>query len=207
MLSCKPYGDPAKAKLFIIGHDPTLQRGDAQAQYAFFLNYLDELRPLSGSERRRYDLASAVVKYVGHLGGSLLSAKEMYFTNLCNEFLGHPSGGGTVLIPDEVADRGVQAIENALPQESCRAILPMSPQVFYHLARTGFVADPDENLRTFVKKAKPKSTVSKRGAYEPVGRRPFLLVCGRKYRHRNDLTPIIPIVHVKQWPLNRRMKD
>lgn len=133
--------------------------------------------------------------------------EQMYFTNLCSEILDHPSSGGTVLIRDDVADRGIQAIENALSLGSFNVILPMSPQVFYHLARTGFVADSDENLGRFLKKAQLKPAISERGAYEPTAKSPFLLVCGRRYHHRNDLTPIIPIVHVKQWPLNSRMNN
>jgi len=53
--------------------------------------------------------------------------EQMYFTNLCSEILDHPSSGGTVLIRDDVADRGIQAIENALSLGSFKVILPMSP--------------------------------------------------------------------------------
>ena len=206
MNSCKPYGNAAKVRVLVIGHDPRLKQSTAQAQYAFFLDYLEEPHPSSRSERRKYELASDVVDYIRCLGGASLSLEDMYFTNLCNEFLERPSGGGTVLIPDEVADRGIHAIEDILSQGSFKVILPMSPQVFYHLVRTGFVTDPDKDLQAFLKRAQPKPAASRKGVYEPSGKSPFLLVCGQEYHHRNPLPPIVPIVHVKQWPLNSRMK-
>ena len=35
------------------------------------------------------------------------------------------------------------------------------------------------------------------------GRAPFLAVCGRRFHHRG--VPVVPIVHVKQWPLKPKM--
>ncbi|MBI4295177.1 MAG: hypothetical protein HY669_03320 [Chloroflexi bacterium] len=203
---CNPYGDPKRAKVFVIGHDPRLRQGKAEAKYAFFLEYLERPYPSSASERRKYDLACAAIDYIKHLSGAFLSLNDMYFTNLCNEFLERPSGGGIVLIRNEVANRGIEEIDKALSLGAFKVILPMSPQVFYHLVRTGFVSNRDENLRTFLERARPKPEASERGACEPVGKSPFLLVCGRMYHHRNDLTPVIPIIHVKQWPLKAKMQ-
>ncbi|MBA7483956.1 hypothetical protein ES707_19473 [subsurface metagenome] len=203
---CKPFGNIDKAKILVIGHDPRLQRSDAQTQYAFFLNYLRKPPPIHPSERHKYDFASSVVSYVQHLGGPSVSLEDMFFTNLCNEFLEHPIGGGTVLIPDEAAERGTQAIEGILSGKSFKVMLPMAPQVFYHLMRLGFIVNIDENLQTFLKRAQPSPVASVRKAYVPIGRSPFLTVCGRKYYYRSDSIPVIPVVHVKQWPLNSRME-
>lgn len=203
---CKPFGNIEKARVLVIGHDPMLQNSNAQAQFAFFLNYLRNLPPANPSEKRKYSLASSVVSYIKYLGGSLVLLKNMYFTNLCNEFLDRPIGGGTVLIADEAADKGIQAIEDTLSRGSFKVILPMTPQVFYHLVRTGFVSDSDEILQAFLRRAQPKPTAKERKAYEPTARSPFLLVCGQEYCHRNDHIPIIPIVHIRQWPLNSKMK-
>jgi len=206
MDACRPFGSIDKARILIIGHDPRLQRSDTQAQYAFFLNYLEKPRPTHPAERRKYDFASSVVDYVRHLGGSSISLEDMFFTNLCNEFLEHPINGGTVLITDEAAEKGVKAIESILSDGSFKVILSMAPQVFYHLVRLGFVANPDESLLTFLRAARPSPAAVVRKAYVPVGRSPFLGVCGRKYYHRSDGVPIIPVVHVKQWPLNKLME-
>lgn len=206
MNACKPFGDIDKAKILVIGHDPRLQRSDAQASYSFFLDYLGRLPPTRTSERRKYEFASSTVSYIQHLGGPGVLLEDMFFTNLCNGFLGRPIGRGTVLITDNAADRGIQDIEDILARGSLELILPMAPQVFYHLVRTGFVTDSNENLRDFLMRAQPRSTAKERKAYEPIGRSPFLLVCGRMYSHRRDYIPIIPIVHAKQWPLNSKME-
>ncbi len=205
MSSCKPYGDVSKAKVLVIGHDPRLQRSEAQAQYAFFLDYLEKPIPLSPAEKRKYGLASSVVSYIRYLTGSALLLQDIYFTNLCNEFLKHPYGGGTLLITEGLANRGVAKIERTLLQGTFKLILSMTPQVFYHLVRTGFVANIDESLIEFLSKARPSELAKQRKAYQPSGRSPFLTVCGGKYYYHNDQIPIIPIVHVKQWPLNSRM--
>jgi hypothetical protein len=206
MNACRPFGNIDKARILVIGHDPRLQTSDAQAQYAFFLNYLEKSRPARTSERRKYDFASSVVNYIRHLGGPSIALEDMFFTNLCNEFLERPIAGGTVLITDDAAERGSQAIEGILSSGSFKVILPMAPQVLYHLVRLGFVANPDENLLAFLRKARPSLTAAVRKAYVPIGASPFLRVCGRKYHHRNDGVPIIPVLHVKQWSLNKRME-
>jgi len=206
MNKCRPFGNIDKARILVIGHDPKLQRSDAQAQYAFFLNYLEKQRPTRPSERRKYDFASSAVNYVQQLGGPSVALEDMFFTNLCNEFLERPIAGGTVLITDDAAERGTQAIEGILSSGSFKVILSMAPQVLYHLVRLGFVANPAENLLTFLRTARPSLAAVNRKTYVPVGRSPFLKVCGRKYYHRGDGVPLIPILHVKQWPLNKRME-
>lgn len=203
---CKLFGDVEKTKILVIGHDPRLQKSNTQAQYAFFLDYLQRPPPMLPFERRKYDFASSVVSYIKYLAGSNLSLEDVLFTNLCNEFLECPVGRGTVLITDDAAGRGIQVIESILQQGSFKLIIPMAPQVFYHLVRTGFVIGFSENLRDFLKRAQPRHTAEERNVYVPSGRNPFLLVCSRIYNHRRDRTPIIPVVHVKQWPLNINME-
>jgi hypothetical protein len=203
---CRPFGNIDKAKILVIGHDPRLQRSDAEAQYAFFLNYLEQSRPVRTSEGRKYDFASSVVNYIRHLAASSTALEDMFFTNLCNEFLEHPTISGTVLITDDAAERGIQAIEGILSRGSFKVILSMAPQTLYHLVRLGFVANPDENLLAFLRMARPSPAAAVRGAYVPVGRSAFLMVCGRRYHHRRDGVPLVPILHAKQWPLNKLME-
>ena len=198
---CRPFGDPATARVFVIGHDPRLQISDAQAETVFFLDYLEPARPTSGPEAAKYGLASATVKYMEHLTGGTVPLAEMYFTNLCNEFLPHPRKRGTVLIPDEVAERGIAEIEKALRQGKPHVIIPMSLQVFYHLARAGFVAMGDDLHAAFLQKATPKRKYAEGGAYMETGRAPFLDVCGRRFLH-GDI-PVVPVLHVKSWSSRR----
>jgi hypothetical protein len=198
---CQPFGDPATARVFVIGHDPRLQRSDAQAETAFFLDYLGRGKPSAPSEARKYGLAEAAAEYVRELTGGQVPLEEMYFTNLCNQFLPHAPKGSTVLIPDEVADLGIAEIDKALAMGKPQVIIPMSLQVFYHLARSGFVAMGDEQNATFLQKAMPKTKYAARGAYVETGRAPFLDVCGRVFRHGD--VPVVPVLHVKSWSSRR----
>ena len=200
----QPFGDPAAARVFVVGHDPRLQRSDAQAETVFFLDYLGRPKPSVRSEARKYDLAAATVQYTEHLTGGKVPLAEMYFTNLCNEFLPHAPKGGTVLIPDQVADRGIAAIEKALALGKPQVIIPMSLQVFYHLARSRFVAMDDEQRRGFLRKAAPKPRDAERGAHVQSRPRSFLDVCGERFLHGS--VPVVPVLHVKTWPLRGRFK-
>jgi hypothetical protein len=195
----RPFGDPATARVFVVGHDPRLRRGKAQAETVFFLDYLEERRPTQRAEAAKHDLASAVVKYVQYLTGGKVPVPEMYFTNLCNEFLPRPDRGGAVLIPDTVADRGIAAIDEALSQGKPRVMIPMALQVFYHLVRSGFVTMTGEQGEAFLAKAAPRARDAERGAYEQSKPRAFLDVCGGRFLHGS--IPVVPVLHVKTWPL------
>lgn len=196
LTACKPYGDPEKAVVFVIGHDPRLKRSDFEAPYTFCLDYLERPRPSTKGEQSKHDLAIAAYSYIKYLAGRSVSLEDMYFTNLCNEYLERPEKG-TVLIPDEKADRGIRDIEIALSWGAFQVVIPMSLQVFYHLVRRDFVTDdPDEDLQTFLQEARPDPSAVK-NSYVPVAKVSFLLVCGRTYHHKQ--TPVIPILHVQQW--------
>lgn len=195
----KPFGDLTTATILVIGHDPRLQRSQAEAQVAFFLDYLTRPRPTSRSEASKYDLAKAVVDYVSALAGREVSLRELYVTNLCNEFLEHAPGSGTVLIPDDLARRGVEQIAQAVALGHFKMIIPMAVQTFYHLCRLGFIDEDSEVIRRFIHAAGPRASKAAQGLYVPSGRAPFLDMCGCRFHHRG--VPVVPIVHVKQWPL------
>ena len=201
---CRPFGDPATARVFVVGHDPRLQRSDAEAATVFFLDYLGRPKPSVRSEARKYELAAATVEYVRELTGGKVAVGEMYFTNLCNEFLPHAPKGSTVLIPDEEADRGIAEIEKALSVDEPQIIIPMSLQVFYHLARARFVEMERGEREQFLRKAAPRPRDAQRGAYVQSTPRTFLDVCGRQFLHRG--TPVVPVLHVKTWPLRGPFK-
>jgi len=203
MAQCQPFGDPAQAQVFVIGHDPRLQRSDVRAETVFFLDYLGKPKPSKRSEARKYDLASAAVAYIEYLTGGKVPLTEMYFTNLCNEFLPHAPKGGTVLIPDEVADGGIAAIEKALALRKPQVIIPMSLQAFYHLARSGFVTMTDEQREAFLSKAAPQPRDEERGAYVQSKPKAFMDVCGEQFLHGS--IPVVPVLHVKAWPLRGRL--
>jgi len=203
MRVAKPFGDIHTATILVIGHDPRLQRSQAEAEVAFFFDYLARPRPTSRSEARKYDLAQAVWDYVNELAGRDVPLRDLYVTNLCNEFIEHVRGSGTVLIPDDLARCGVEQIAQIVADGHFKVILPMAVQPFYHLCRLRFIDKDPELVRHFIAAARPRESKAEQGTYVQRGRAPFLAVCGRRFHHRG--VPVVPIVHVKQWPLKPRM--
>jgi len=199
----KPFGNVNTAAILVIGHDPRLQRSQAGAEVAFFLDYLVRPRPSSRSEARKCDLAQAVRDYVNELADREVPLAELYVTNLCNRFLEHTPGSGTVLIPDDLARRSVERIAQVVAAGHFRVILPMAVQPFYHLCRLGFIDGDSELVMHFVAAARPRASKAKQGIYEQTRSGSFLTVCGQRFHHRD--VPVVPIVHVKQWPLKARM--
>ncbi len=203
MDAVEPYGDLCTATILVIGHDPRLQRSGARAKQAFFFEFLADPPPPPGPAARKYGLARAVWSYVECLAGRAVALPELYVTNLCNQFLEHIPGAGTVLIDDPLADRGVEEIRQVVAAGHFRVILPMAVQTFYHLCRTGFVEGQAELVSRFLCAAHPRESKAREGLYETVGRAPFLAACGQSFHHRG--VPVVPIVHVKQWPLKARL--
>jgi hypothetical protein len=203
MNAVKPFGNAHTSTILIIGHDPRLQYSQAQAQVAFFLDYLARPRPSSASEARKCDLARALWGYMQGLTGGTLPLGDLYVTNLCNEFLEHVPGSGTVLIPRDKARRGVEEIADAVACGTFHVILPMAVQRFYYLCSLGFIDEDTEQVRRFVEGARPQAAKAAQGIYQQSGKAPFLSVCGQRFHHQG--VPVVPIVHVKQWPLTSRM--
>ena len=50
MKTVRPFGNPGRATIMVIGHDPRLQQSQAEADVAFFFDYLAHPRPASSSE-------------------------------------------------------------------------------------------------------------------------------------------------------------
>jgi hypothetical protein len=204
MTSVRSFGDIHTATILVIGHDPRLQKSQAEAETAFFFDYLAQSKPTSRSEARKYGLAKAVWDYVGKLAGRDVPLEELYVTNLCNQFLDHAPDSGTVLIPDDLARRGVERIVQTVASGGFQVILSMAVQPFYHLCRWGFIDEGDaELIARFLGGARPRPSKAEQGIYTQSGSAPFLAVCGRRFHHRG--VPVVPIVHVKQWPLKPRM--
>ena len=85
----------------------------------------------------------------------------------------------TVLISHEVADSGIQEIENAIASGAPKLILPMSLQVLYHMVRTNIVTGDKERLNTFIQKAIPREKWRNLGAYKESG----TVACPHKLYH------------------------
>jgi hypothetical protein len=204
MKTARPFGDVNTATIMVIGHDPRLQHSKAEAKTTFFFDYLARPRPTSRSETSKYELARAVWDYVSAIAGRDVPLAELYVTNLCNEFVDHAPRSGTVLISDDLAHRGVERIVQTVAAGHFKCILPMAVQTFYHLCRWDFVDEGgSEMVARFMEGARPRASKAEQGIYVQSGKAPFLAVCGQRFHHRG--VPVMPIVHVRQWPLKPRM--
>ena len=204
MSATKPFGDLLTAKVMVVGHDPRLQISMAEAEYAFFFEYLGKYdeRPTYGPHAEKYGLAKAVWEYINELASQQLPLDAFYVTNLCNEFLPSSPGSSTALIPNDLAQQGVEAICKVIDQGNFSVIVPMSMQTFYHLCRLEFLDEDDERIETYVKTAQPKPVNAEQGSYVAKGKAPFLKVCGQRFHHQG--IPVVPILHVKMWPIKPR---
>jgi hypothetical protein len=198
------FGGFTDSKVLAIGHDPRLQRSETLTQYALFADYFFRPKPDKSSERAKYDLAESIFSYIGFLTSYSYTSSQITVTNLCNVPLPHAPRGKTVLIPEELAVNGLKAIESILSQSSIELILPMSLQVNYWLQKLGFFSGPAE----FLDLARPinRGLTNEPPYYEPYRNRAFSLLCGKKFETKDERL-VIPILHVKQWPLKGRVVE
>lgn len=201
MSSCLPFGVPQTAKIWIIGHDPRLRKGKAEAPTCFFLDLLKSKAGGGAPAKAKRQLAQSVIDYISHLAGRPVELDDLYVTNLCNRFLPHPPKGAVVLIPNQIADEGVRELRSALVTDgaSPRVIIPMSQQVMRHLVRTEFLS-PEPMLNEFMKRSMPNAKAEKSGGYRPQAPAAFLMACGQRFSHNK--IPVVPILHISAW---RRM--
>jgi hypothetical protein len=80
----------------------------------------------------------------------------------------------------------------------------MSLQVNYWLQKLGLYYSNDE----FFEKSTPKVKGIQNNPpyYEPMGKSPFLLICGNMYAVNGGNQIIIPILHAKCFPLNSQLR-
>ena len=199
----KDWKPEKPAKALLIGHDPRLQKSDTQASYALFTDYYFDPIPTKTNEKKKYGLAKTTFDHLLYLTNNKIDPKTVYITNLCNDGLPHAPKGKTVLIPEQKAQEGVERIRKILKDyPSIEYIFPMSLQVNYWLQKLGFYASNND----FVIKSEPKEigVINDKPYFEPRNSGTFLLICGNRYNPIGNAQIIIPILHSKQFPLNKR---
>jgi hypothetical protein len=192
------WGDPTRAKVLVIGHDPRLQRSSTIASYCFFADYYFRPRPSKGNDLKKYQLAESLYLCIGELTGGYFYDKEILITNLCNKALKPAPPRKTVYIPQNEAEEGLRNIEALLKASSVQLIFAMSQQVNYWLQRLQFY---DANSK-YLEEAQPKErgVNSEQAYYEPKKPGAFKLICGQKYTAGSKYF-LFPILHVKNYPL------
>ena len=201
MCETKTFGDTSKARVLVIGHDPRLQQSDTIAEYCFFADYFFKPIPTKSSELAKYNLAESLFSYIGYLTSYKYTSDKLIITNLCNKSLPHAPKGKTVLIPEEYAKEGIENINDIILKSSrIEIIIAMSQQVNYWLQKIGFYFSTEN----YLEQSEPKMKMTENGYYEPIGKSPFLRICGNRYFVGK--IPLFPVLHVKQYPLKGPIK-
>jgi hypothetical protein len=193
-------------KILLIGHDPRLQNSDTQASVALFADYFFRPVPTKPSEKRKFGLAKAAFDMITWLTNGKYKPEEVYITNLCNNPLSHAPKGKIVYIPQHEAETGVAHIKEILQSyPSIEYIFPMSLQVNYWLQKLDFY-DP---VHDFLSRSEPKAIGinSMEPYYQPCKSGAFLLICGNRYKTIGYNQTVVPVLHVKNYPLNNRFSS
>jgi hypothetical protein len=199
-MEAKPFGDPKRAQILVIGHDPRLQRSDTIAPFCFFADYYFRPIPTQPHERAKYELAAALFSCIRYLTSDKYPDDQILVTNLCNKSLPHAPKSKAVLIPKQMARDGLQAIREMLSVSTITVIFAMSLQVNYWLQKLGFyLSEPG-----FITDSEPRQEglQSEPAYYQPVQSRTFQRICGNRYIADGKYA-LFPILHIKQWPLQR----
>jgi len=205
MSDTKVLGDKLKARVLVIGHDPRLQDSHTIAEYCFFADYFFKRIPSKEkqpSEFKKYELAESLFSYIGWITSYNYRANELIVTNICNKELERKptAKNKTVLIPEECAKDGLATINGIIRNSKIELILAMSQQVNYLLQKLGFYFSTNH----YLEESRPKEEAVQLGYYEPIGRSPFLEICGNRYLAGK--IPIYPILHVSSIRFGGRIK-
>lgn len=201
---CKSWGDLAKAKVLVIGHDPNLHSTERIPEFCFCANYikLKGKKKTGKGEIEKFNLASKTYDYVKWLTSNIIKEEEFYFTNLCNKKLPRPMIDyefdlHEFYISRENAEEGLRQIRNILENSNIKLILATSLQVNYWLQKLDFYKFDIE----FVRDAEPEPWCITMNCYSPISRftekkRLFYSICGEKFITEKGHF-LFPILHIK----------
>lgn len=203
----KDYKPDKPAKALLIGHDPTLQNSETQADVTlfadFYFKYKDE-EPKQGDEKKKFMLAKNSFDQIEYITLGKIHDDEIYITNLCNTILYREKSivGKTVRIPESKARNGVERIREILKNNpTIKYVFPMSLQVNYWLQELGLYNSNDN----FLNDTRPVEKSDAIQVFKPRKQKTFLKICGKQYKINGcGEQIIIPILHSKQFPLNKK---
>lgn len=195
------------AKILVIGEDSNLVWNDEVPEYVMFADYYFRPMPQDHGQRSRNVESRRVFEHILYLCKSKVKSKEIYFTNLCNEYVTPPPKGKHVLIPEHRAVEGLERIKEILTlNQSITYVFSMSLQTNYWLQKLGLYHCNDEN---FLHYAQPKTKGLEKFNmfYQPVNPKAFSMIVGNVYDVIGFQTKIVPILPPKDFPLKGRNID
>ncbi|MDD2488689.1 MAG: hypothetical protein PHD62_04415 [Bacteroidales bacterium] len=196
-----------EAKILVIGEDSNLVWNEEVPEFVMFADYYFKPIPQDHGERSRNVESRRLFEHIIYLTNNKVKSKEIYFTNLCNEYVTPPPKGKHVLIPEEKAIEGVDRIKKILKlNPTITYVFCMSLQANYWLQKLGLYTCNDE---TFLHNAQPKRVGLEQFNmfYQPVNPKAFSLIAGNIYDAIGYDTKIVPILPAKDFPLKDRNLD
>jgi hypothetical protein len=189
-------------KVLVIGEDSNLQWSDNVPNYVMFADYYFREFPQEGGERSRNVEARNLFEHIMGFTGNRVKSTEIYFTNLCNDFIAaKPPKGKRQLIPEHLAQKGVDHIQWILEQNpSIQLVFVMSLQSNYWLQKLGFYNNDD----AFIAGAQPRRIGLESSApyYQPVDGKAFSLICGKIFDAPKYRVKVIPTLAARDYPMN-----
>lgn len=120
-IKTKPWENPEKAKILVIGHDPGLQNSPTIADYCLFADYHFRPQPSQKRERAKYRLAQKMYDGIKELTSARYSDDDVLVTNLCNEVLTPSPPNKINYIP---LDKALEASDYKFPGKANHGIPP-----------------------------------------------------------------------------------
>ncbi|MBP1630501.1 MAG: hypothetical protein H6Q15_1394 [Bacteroidetes bacterium] len=191
------------AKILVVGEDSNLFWSDNVSEYAMFADYYFKKMPEDHGERSRNVESRNLFEHINYLTNNKLRSKEIYITNLCNEYVTPPPRGKRVLIPEENAKDGLKRIEKILKDNpTIQYVFVMSLQSNYWLQKLGFYTTDEE----FLHNAQPKRVglVEFECYYQPVNAKAFSSIVGNIYQANKFDVKVVPILPAKDFPLKEQ---
>lgn len=195
------------AKILVIGEDSNLVWSEEVPEYVMFADYYFKPIPEDHGERSRNVESRRLFEHIIYLTRSKVKSKEIYFTNLCNEFVAPPPKGKHVLIPEEKAKEGLERIKIILKNNpTISYIFCMSLQANYWLQQLGLYSCQDEN---FLHDAQPRRVGLEpfNTYYQPVNPKALSSIIGNIYDINGFDSKIVPILSAKDFPLKDKNID
>ncbi|MGL4410836.1 MAG: hypothetical protein ACRCTF_01670 [Bacteroidales bacterium] len=195
------------AKVLVVGEDSNLQWSETVSEYVMFADYYFRPFPADHGERARNVEAKTLFDHILYLTHARVKPEEIFFTNLCRDYVEQAPKGKRTFIPEEKAIRGLSHVKWILEENpSIRYVIVLSLQANYWMQQLGFYGEENEK---FLHGAQPRRVGEESFPpfYQPVDGKSFRMICGEIYDAKGFDVKVIPALQAKDYPLKDRNFD
>ncbi|MGL4852289.1 MAG: hypothetical protein ACRC3Z_06560 [Phocaeicola sp.] len=203
----KDYKAGETAKVLVVGEDSNLQWSETVSKHVMFADYYFRPFPVDHGERARNVEAQTLYSHILYLTGDRVKPEELFFTNICRDYVEQAPKGKRTLIPEEKAMEGISHIKWILEENpTIRYVIVLSLQANYWMQQLGFYGEENEK---FLHGAQPRRVglESIVPFYQPVDGKSFRMICGEFFDAKEFNVKVVPALAAKDYPLNERSYD